>query len=59
MEGTTDIHDTCLLKGIRKVSQKMVPLHNGFITYYVITYVTWGISFDEIMISLESCIATL
>ena len=34
MEGTTDyIHDTCLLlKGIRKVSQKVVPLHNGFMT---------------------------
>ena len=47
-----------ILKGIRKVSQKVVPLHNGFMTPYEITYryVTWDIFFDEISVSLDCCI---
>ena len=45
-----------ILKGIHKVSQKVVPLHNGFMTLYEITYVTWDIFFDEISVSLDCCI---
>ena len=47
------------VKGIRKVSQKAVPLHNGFYDRYVITYVTWGISSEEILVSLDCCITEL
>ena len=38
------------------ISQKVVPLHNGFIIYHVITNITWGISFDGISVSLDCCI---
>ena len=45
-----------MFKGIRKVSQKVVPLFNGLRPYYVITCVTWGIFFDETSASLDCCI---
>ena len=39
---------------MRKESQKVVLLHNRFMTlYYVISNMTWSIFFDEISVSLE------
>ena len=39
----------------------MVPFHNGFMTLLCnyLQYVVWGISFDEILVSLDSCITKL
>ena len=50
-------HFSC--KGIHRVIQKVVPLSNDLWPYYVITNVTWGITFDEISVSLNCCITGL
>ena len=34
-------------KGIRKVSQKVVQLHHGYMTLLCDTDLTWGIFFDK------------
>ena len=47
------------VKGIRKVSQNVVPLHAGFYEYFVNTCVTTGIPFDKISVSLNCCITGL
>ena len=47
------------LKGIRKVRQKVVALHNGFMTLLCNYYCDKGYSIDEISVSLECCIIGL
>ena len=50
---------TLKLKGRRKVSQKGYHFIMVLCIYYVIMYVTWGISFDEISVSQDCCITWL
>ena len=47
------------MKGIRKVSQNLVPFQSDFKVLLVIAYVIWGFSFDKISVSLDCCITGL
>ena len=48
-----------ILKGIRKVNQKVVPLFNSFLTLLCNTYMAWGIGFDVISVPLDCCITSV